>query len=152
MHPTLAGFYPFLLGSPARCAFLSYLCVYICLGSPAKSRLSRSAVALTSIASGNCHGLCLVTFFPKNNHRMALTEPPTMATSPLFSATLTTSQPHRTYIGPPSEFILYSATTSKSSFLSLPLQPAPHTIYCSTTRAPQCSTYVPCCRPCWILF
>jgi len=33
MHPTLAGFYPFLLGSPARCAFLSYLCLYICLGS-----------------------------------------------------------------------------------------------------------------------
>ena len=47
MHPTLAGFYPFLLGSPARCAFLSYLCLYICLGSPARSRLSRSAVALT---------------------------------------------------------------------------------------------------------
>ena len=47
MHPTLAGFYPFLLGSPARCAFLSYLCLYICLGSPARSRLSCSAVALT---------------------------------------------------------------------------------------------------------
>jgi len=47
MHPTLAGFYPFLLGSPARCAFLLYLCLYICLGSPARSRLSRSAVALT---------------------------------------------------------------------------------------------------------
>jgi len=47
MHPTLAGFYPFLLGSPARCAFQSYLCLYICLGSPARSRLSRSAVALT---------------------------------------------------------------------------------------------------------
>ena len=31
----------FLLGSPARCAFLSYLCLYICLGSPARSRLSR---------------------------------------------------------------------------------------------------------------
>jgi len=47
-HPTLAGLYPFLLGSPARCAFLSYLCLYIYLGSPAISRLSRSAVALTS--------------------------------------------------------------------------------------------------------
>ena len=47
MHPTLAGFYPFLLGSPARCAFLLYLCLYICLGSPARSRLSRPAVALT---------------------------------------------------------------------------------------------------------
>ena len=47
MHPTLAGFYPFLLGSPARCAFLLYLCLYICLGSPARSRPSHSAVALT---------------------------------------------------------------------------------------------------------
>jgi len=47
MHPTLAGLYPFILGSPARCTFLSYLCLYICLGSPARSRLSRSAVALT---------------------------------------------------------------------------------------------------------
>jgi len=47
MHPTLAGLYPFLLGSPARCTFLSYLCLYICLGSPARSRLSCSAVALT---------------------------------------------------------------------------------------------------------
>jgi len=48
MHPTLAGLYPFLLGSPARCTFLSYLCLYIYLGSPARSRLSRSAVALTA--------------------------------------------------------------------------------------------------------
>ena len=47
MHPTLAGLYPFLLGSPARCTFLLYLCLYIYLGSPARSRLSRSAVALT---------------------------------------------------------------------------------------------------------
>jgi len=53
MHPTLAGFYPFLLGSPARCAFLSYLCLYICLGSPARSRLSHSAVALTEQSFGH---------------------------------------------------------------------------------------------------
>jgi len=44
-----------------------------------------------------------------------------MATSPFFSATITTSQPCRTYIGPLSEFILYSTATSKSLFLSLPL-------------------------------
>jgi len=38
MHPTLTGFYPFLLGSPARCAFQSYfMFIYICLGSPARS-------------------------------------------------------------------------------------------------------------------
>ena len=42
MHSTLAGFYPFLLGSPARCTFLLYLCLYICLGSPARSQLSLS--------------------------------------------------------------------------------------------------------------
>ena len=42
MHPTLAGLYPFLLGSPARCAFLSlFMFIYICLGSPARSQLSR---------------------------------------------------------------------------------------------------------------
>jgi len=30
MHPTLAGLYPFLLGSPARCAFLLYfICLYM---------------------------------------------------------------------------------------------------------------------------
>ena len=28
----------------------------------------------------NCHGPCLVMFFPKNNQRMALTESPMMAT------------------------------------------------------------------------
>ena len=42
MHPTFTGLYPFLLGSPARCAFLShYMCIYY-LGSPARSRLSCS--------------------------------------------------------------------------------------------------------------
>ena len=59
--------------------------------------------------------------FRKNNHRMALMEPPMMATLPLFSTTLTTSQPQQTYIRPPSEFIHYSITTRKPSFLSLPL-------------------------------
>jgi len=52
---------------------------------------------------------------------MAPMESPMMATSPLFSATLTTSHPHQTYIGPPLEFFLYSDTTNKSSFLLLPL-------------------------------
>ena len=60
-------------------------------------------------------------FFLKNNHWMAPTESPMMATSPLFGATLTTSHPHQTYNGPPSDFILYSDTTNKSSFLLLPL-------------------------------
>ena len=42
MHPTLAGLYPFLLESPARCAFLLYfMCIYY-LESPARSQLSRS--------------------------------------------------------------------------------------------------------------
>jgi len=69
----------------------------------------------------HCHGPCSVTFFQKNNHWTALTESLMMATLPLFSATLTTSHPHQTYIRPPSEFILYSNTTNKSSFLLLPL-------------------------------
>jgi len=51
-----------------------------------------------------CHGPRSVTFFPKDNQRMALTESPMMAASPLFSATFTTGHPRRTYIGPPSEY------------------------------------------------
>jgi len=47
MHPTLAGLYPFLLGSPARCTFLSYFMFIYMFRSPARSRLSRSTVALT---------------------------------------------------------------------------------------------------------
>jgi len=56
----------------------------------------------------------------------------------------TTSQPRWTYIGPPLEFILYSSTTtSKSSFLSLPL-PTSTTCYLpqhnqSTTKLHTCS-------------
>jgi len=52
MHPTLAGLYPFLLGSPARCAFLLYFMYIYCLGSPARSRLSAATVALTGVWSG----------------------------------------------------------------------------------------------------
>jgi len=87
--------------------------------------------------SGGCHGPCSVTFFLKNNQRMAPTESPMMATSPLFSATLTIGHPHWNYIRPLSDFIPYSDTTNKSAFLSLPLptstmrystaaQPEPH--------------------------
>ena len=69
----------------------------------------------------NCHGPCLVTFLLKNNQRMALMESLMMADSPLFSATITTSHPHRTYIGAPSEYFLHSNTTNKPAFLSFPL-------------------------------
>ena len=44
-----------------------------------------------------------------------------MADSPLFSATITTGHPHRTYIGAPMEYFLHSNTTNKPAFLSLPL-------------------------------
>ena len=62
-----------------------------------------------------CHGPCSVTFFLKNNQRTAPTEPPMMATSPLFSATITTSHPCRTYIGAPSEYFLHSDTVTTST-------------------------------------
>jgi len=68
-----------------------------------------------------CHGLCSVMFFLKNNQRMALMESPMMAASPLFSATVTTGHPRRTYIRAPLEYFLYSDTTKKPAFLSLPL-------------------------------
>jgi len=82
-----------------------------------------------------CHGPCSVTFLPKNNHRMAPMESLMMATSPLFSATLTTSHPRRTYIRLPSEFFLYSDTTKKSTFLSLPLPTS--TMHYSTAAQPE---------------
>ena len=44
-----------------------------------------------------------------------------MAVSPLFSATITTGHPRRTYIRALSEYFLYSNTTNKPAFLSLPL-------------------------------
>jgi len=58
-----------------------------------------------------------------------------MATSPLFSATLTIGHPHQTHIGPPSDFISYSNTTNKSAFLSLPLPTS--TMRYSTTAQPE---------------
>jgi len=91
-----------------------------------------------------CHGPCLVTFFLKNNQRMAPTEPLMMATSPLFSATITTSHLRQTYIGAPSEYFLHSATTNTTC---IHYQPAPRAFYHSTTTAPPCSTHVPCSRP-----
>jgi len=68
-----------------------------------------------------CHGPCSITFFLKNNQRTAPTEPPMMAASPLFSATITTSHLCQTYIRALSEYLLYSDTTNKPTFLSLPL-------------------------------
>jgi len=71
-----------------------------------------------------CHGLCSVTFFPKNNQRMA----PMMAASPLFSATFTTGHPCRTYIGPPLEYF------------PTPIPPTNlHSYYCHYQPAP-CAT------------
>jgi len=64
-----------------------------------------------------CHGPCPVTFFLKNNQRMALTESPMMATSPLFSATITTGHLRQTYIGAPSEYFPYSNTTNTTCIL-----------------------------------
>jgi len=85
----------------------------------------------------SCHGPCSVTFFPKNNQRTAPTEPPMMAASPLFSATIITGHLHWTYIGAPSEYFLHSDTTNKTCIpiiaitnqhhvLSTAAQPEPH--------------------------
>jgi len=63
----------------------------------------------------------LVTFFLKNNHRMAPTESLMMTTSPIVLYHPYHQPACQTYIGFPSEFILYSTTSRKSSFLSLPL-------------------------------
>jgi len=82
-----------------------------------------------------CHGPCLVTFFLKNNQRMAPTEPLMMATSPLFSATITTGHLRRTYIGAPSEYFLHSATTNTTCILIIVITNQHHVL--STTAQPQ---------------
>jgi len=48
-----------------------------------------------------------------------------MAASPLFSATIITSYPHQNYIGPLSEFLLYSDTTNNLHSYHCHYQPAP---------------------------
>jgi len=62
----------------------------------------------------------------------------------LFSATITTGHPHRTYIGAPSSTPI--PPTNLHSY-HCHYQPAPCAIYRSTTRAPPRSTHVPCFRP-----
>jgi len=94
-----------------------------------------------------CHGPCSVMFFLKNNQKTAPTESPMMATSPLFSATFTTGHPRWTYIGPPSEYFPTPIPPTNLHSYHCHCQPAPCAIYCSTTRAPPCSTHVPCSRP-----
>jgi len=94
-------------------------------------------VVKLSLAPPDCHGPCLVTFFPKNNQRTAPMESPMMTASPLFSPTITTGHLHRTYIGAPSEYSLHSATTKTTCILiivitnqhrvlSTAAQPQPH--------------------------
>jgi len=83
----------------------------------------------------NCHGLCLVTFFPKNNQRMAPTESPMMATSPLFSATITIGHPRQTYIGAPSEYFPYSNTTNTTCILIIVITNQHHVL--STAAQPE---------------
>jgi len=65
-----------------------------------------------------------------------------MANSPLFSATITTGHPCRTYIGAPSEYFLHSDTTNKPAFLSLPL---PTSTMCYLPQHNQCPTTLHTC-------
>jgi len=117
--PALAGWAP-------RTSHTSHL-HHAMVTSPASSPNAGFPVLLNSVESRKhpslvvclrkvetCHGPCLVTFFPKNNQRTAPMEFPMMAASPLFSATIITSHPRRTYIGAPSEYFLHSATTNKT--------------------------------------
>jgi len=86
-------------------------------------------------AKHNCHGPCSVMFFPKNNQRTAPTEPPMMVASPLFSATITTGHPRRTYIRAPSEYFLHSATTNTTCILIIVITNQHHVL--STAAQPQ---------------
>jgi len=82
-----------------------------------------------------CHGPCSVMFFPKNNQRTAPTESPMMATSPLFSATITTGHLHWTYIEAPSEYFPYSDTTNKTCILIIVITNQHHVL--STAAQPE---------------
>ena len=82
-----------------------------------------------------CHSPCSVTFFPKNNQRMALTESLMMAASPLFSATITTSHLRRTYIGAPLEYFPYSNTTNTTCILIIVITNQHHVL--STAAQPE---------------
>jgi len=125
MHPTVAGFYPFLLGSPARCTFLSYLCLYICLGSPARSQLSRSCSCPNRLRQS-------LRWWPPH-HCSVPPLPPTTLVGLISELRRNTSS---TPI-PPTNLHSYHCH----------YQPAPCAIYRSTTRAPPCSTHIPCLRP-----
>jgi len=71
----------------------------------------------------------------KNNQRSAPTESPMMADSPLFSATITTGHPHRTYIGALSEYFPYSDTTNQTCILIIVITNQHHVL--STAAQPQ---------------
>jgi len=58
-----------------------------------------------------------------------------MADSPLFSATITTGHPRRTYIGAPSEYFSYSDTTNQTCILIIVITNQHHVL--STTAQPQ---------------
>ena len=62
-------------------------------------------------------------------------ESPMMATSPLFSATITTGHPRRTYIGALSEYFLHSATTNTTCILIIVITNQHHVL--STAAQPQ---------------
>ena len=85
----------------------------------------------------SCHGPCSVTFFPKNNQRMAPTESPMMAASPLFSATIYHQPPSldlyqsSVRILPPlryhqQTYILIIVITNQHHVPSTAAQPEPH--------------------------
>jgi len=58
-----------------------------------------------------------------------------MATSPLFSATITTGHPRRTYIGAPSEYFLHSTTTNTTCILIIVITNQHHVL--STAAPPE---------------
>ena len=62
-------------------------------------------------------------------------EPPMMAASPLFSATITTSHLRRTSIGAPSEYFPYSDTTRTTCILIIVITNQHHVL--STAAQPQ---------------
>jgi len=59
-----------------------------------------------------------------------------MATSPLFSATITTGHPHQTYIGAPSEYFLHSTTTKTTCILIIVITNQHHVLSTAAQQQP----------------
>jgi len=118
MHPTLAGLYPFLLGSPARCAFLSYLS-WSMLGHVLSKEQSKDGSDGASddgrLTNVQCH----------HYHRPPLSD--------LYWSSV--------------GILPYSNTTNKTCILIIVITNQHHVLSTAAQPEPHHATHIPCARP-----